>query len=82
VHFANEQNNILIKWSLVVNFFMYLSELLDFTEDSMNLLSIKEISCPKTEVPKKCVFLSIVEFFFVEANLLKKEKGRLTSSFS
>jgi hypothetical protein len=36
--------------------------------------SINEISCPKTDVPKECVFLLIVEFFFCETKLLKKRK--------
>ena len=60
VHLANEQNSILIRWSLVVNLLIYLSELLNFTEVEIICGSIKEISCPKTEEPKKCVVLLIV----------------------
>ena len=60
----------------------YLSELHDFAESEIKIESIEEISCPKTEVPKKCVVLSIVEFFFSETKLLKKEIGRASSSFS
>jgi len=60
VHLAKAQNNILIRWSLVVNFLIYLSELQDFDDVDMIFVSIREISCPKTDVPKKCVVLSIV----------------------
>jgi hypothetical protein len=45
----------------------------DFDESDIILESIKEISCPKTELPKKCIVLLIVGFSFGEPNLLKKE---------
>ena len=53
VHLANVQKSILIKWSLVVNRFTYLSESYFFTELTIIELSIKLISCPKTDCPKK-----------------------------
>jgi len=58
----------------VVNFFTYLSELHAFDESVIILESIKEISCPKTELPKKCIVLFIVVYSFSEPNLLKKKK--------
>ena len=59
----------------MVNFFTYLSELHDFDESVIILESIKEISCPKTELPKKCIVLFIVECSFSEPNLLKKSRN-------
>jgi hypothetical protein len=57
----------------VVKFFTYLSELRDFEESVMVLESIKEISCPKTELPKKCMVVFMVEYSFSKPTLLKKE---------
>jgi len=63
-HFAKAQNNILIRWSLILNFFTYRSEsqalqALEIIEGSIN-----EISCPKTDWPKKnVVLLKVVEVF-------------------
>ncbi len=58
----------------MVNFFTYLSELHAFDESVIILESIKEISCPKTELPKKCIVLFIVVYSFSEPNLLKKRR--------
>ena len=58
---------------MVVNFLIYLSELHDFAESAIAFESIKETSCPKIEVQKKCVVLSIVVLVCGEPNLLKKE---------
>jgi hypothetical protein len=73
---------MLIKWSFVVNFFTYLSDLHDNAEDVMIFESIKEISCPKTEVPKKCVVLSIVDLVCGEPKLLKKRERKTNISLS
>jgi hypothetical protein len=46
----------------------------------MVLESIKEISCPKTELPKKCMVVFMVEYSFSKPTLLKKkEDERLPS---
>ncbi len=58
----------------MLNFFTYLSELHDFDESDIILETIKKNSCPKTELPKKCIVLLIVECSFSEPNLLKKKK--------
>lgn len=58
-----------------MNFFIYLSDRHSVADFDMIFESIKEISCPKTDVPKKYVVLSIVVVGFGEAKLLKKEKG-------
>jgi len=73
-HLAKAQNTILIRWSLVLNFLIYLSEFVDFADSDMKFELIREISCPKTEFPKKCVVLFIVGFFLSETKLLKKRK--------
>lgn len=80
VSFANEQDNMLMRWSLVVIFFAYLSEFLDNAEELMIFELIKEMSCSKMEVPKKiCSFVNR-RGFFVELILLKKrERTTLTS---
>ena len=59
---------------MVENFFTYLSELHVFDESVIILESIKEIICPKTELPKKRIVLFIVECIFSEPNELKKKK--------
>ena len=63
---------MLIKWSLVVNFLTYRSDLC--LRDAFEIVEgfIREISCPKTEVPKKCVVLSIVVYVRAKTKLLKK----------
>ena len=75
VHFANELNNMLIKWSLVVNFLIYLSDLCFRLLFEIISSSMREISCPKTDVPKKCVLLSM-QLSFVVKTKLQKESGR------
>lgn len=47
--------------SIVENFNTYLSGLHDFEEPVMIFELVKEISCPKKDVIKKFVVLSIVE---------------------
>jgi hypothetical protein len=46
-HLANVLNNILIKWSFVLNFLKYWLDLCYFRLDEIIFGSIKEISCPK-----------------------------------
>jgi hypothetical protein len=63
-HFAKAQNSMLIKWSLVLNFLTYRSALHALDAFETMLESIKEISCPKTDCPKKNVVLLIVVWIF------------------
>ena len=74
VHLANEQNNILIRWSLVLNFLTYRSDKQILLALEIIFGSIKEINCPKTDCPKKYVVLFIVEGFLAK-QIYKKEKG-------
>jgi hypothetical protein len=53
VHFANAQSSILIKWSFVLNFFIYLSDLQFLVAFERIEGAVKEISCPKSDCLKK-----------------------------
>jgi len=57
------ENNNTIRWSHVVNLFVYLSEPSLFIILLILSLGINDISCPKTELPKEILFLSIIWYF-------------------